>query len=100
MSDPHDPAVRRIELTMHKPWFALYWRIKPTLVIGGRGQPTQWGVGTWQVPAGESVELAVFLFNRVWRFGAARVALEATRSPALVYRAPVLPFFPGRITAR
>lgn len=91
---------RRIELTMHRPWFALYAGIRPTLVLGGRGQPTQWGVGTWQVAAGETVVLGVYLFNRVWRFGTAEFELDAEHSPALEYRAPALPFLRGRIRAR
>ncbi len=88
---------RRIELTLRRPWFALYARIRPTLVVGGRGQPTQWGHGTWQVPADEPVALAVYLFNRVWRFGQAEVTLAPGDAPSLVYRAPALPFGPGRI---
>lgn len=92
-----DQATRRIELSLRKPWFALYWGIKPTLVIGGRGQPAQWGVGTWQVPADRTVVVGVFLFNRMWRFGAAEFALEPQHPPALVYRAPALPFLRGRI---
>ena len=90
-------STRRIELTLHKPWFALYWRIRPTLVIEGRGQPAQWGDGTWQVPADETVRVGVYLFNRMWRFGRADTALEPQDPPAIVYRAPVLPFVPGRI---
>ncbi|GAA1504264.1 hypothetical protein BJ978_000358 [Agromyces terreus] len=92
----HDPhATRRIELTLHRPWFALYWGVRPTLVIGGRGQPAQWGVGTWQVPAGETALIGVYLFNRVWRFGQAEFALEPQHAPALAYRAPALPFLRG-----
>jgi hypothetical protein len=92
-----DEPSRRIELTLRKPWYALYAGIRPTLVIAGRGQPAQWGVGTWQVPADETVSVGVFLFNRVWRFGQAEFALEPHYPPALVYRAPALPFLPGRI---
>ena len=91
---PEQP--RRIELTMHKPWFALYAGIRPTLVIAGRGQPTQWGLGTWQVPADDPVVLGVFLFNRMWRFGQAEHTLTP-EDTALEYRAPALPFLPGRI---
>jgi len=82
---------------MHKPRFALYARIKPTLVIEGRGQPIQWGLGTWQLPADRPVTLSVFLFNRMWRFGQAGVTLDPSDPPSLVYRAPLLPFLPGRI---
>lgn len=88
---------RRIELTLHRPWFALYAGIRPTLVIGGRGQPTQWGLGTWQVPADEPVVLGVYLFTRVWRFGQAEITLDPHDPPALVYRAPALPFGRGRL---
>ena len=94
---PHENAVRRIELTLRKPWFALYARIRPTVVVGGRGQPAQWGIGTWQVPADETVVVGVFLFNRMWRFGEAEFALEPQHPAALVYTAPPLPFLPGRI---
>jgi hypothetical protein len=96
MSAAH-AASRRIELTLHRPWFALYAGIKPTLVIDGRGQPTQWGLGTWQVPADRTVTLGVFLFNRLWRFGQAEFTLEPDDPPAVVYRAPALPFTAGRM---
>lgn len=89
------PTSRRIELTLRKPWFALYAGVRPTLVLDGRGQPTQWGLGTWQVPS-DGATVAIFLFNRVWRFGQA----ELTLSPddrSLVYRAPWLPFLRGSI---
>lgn len=94
---PDNRAVRRIELTLHKPWFALYARIRPTIVIAGRGQPAQWGIGTWQVPADETAVIGVFLFNRMWRFGEAEFALEPQHPPALIYTAPPLPFLRGRI---
>lgn len=93
------PATRRIELTLRRPWYALYAGIRPTLIIAGRGQPAQWGHGTWQVPADETVELGVFLYNRVWKFGHADLALAPAASPALVYRAPALPFVRGRLGA-
>ena len=92
-----DLAARRIELTLRKPWYALYAGIKPTLVIGGRGQPAQWGIGTWRVPADETVVVGVYLFNRLWRFGHAEFALDPHHPPALEYRAPALPFLRGRI---
>ncbi|MCR2827596.1 hypothetical protein [Microbacterium sp. zg.Y909] len=97
IADPPPPASRRIEITFRRPAFALYARIRPALVIGGRGQPTQWGVGTWQVPADEAAVIGVYLFNRLWRFGQAEVALAPGDAPSLVYLAPVLPFGRGRI---
>ncbi|MGZ0711957.1 hypothetical protein ACWPKO_26830 (plasmid) [Coraliomargarita sp. W4R53] len=96
MSDDQKET-RRIELMMRKPWFALYAGVRPTLVIAGRGQPVQWGLGTWQVPADETVELGVFLFNRVWRFGQADFSLKPGHAPSIEYRAPALPFLRGRI---
>ena len=93
------PGSRRIELTLARPPLRLYAGIRPTLVIRGHGQPTQWGRGTWQVPADETVTLGVYLFNRMWRFGEAEIDIEPGRTPAIAYRAPVLPFGRGRITA-
>ena len=94
------PRDRRIHLTLHKPRLALYARIKPTLVLGGRGQPTQWGEGTWLVPADRTVTIGVFLFNRMWRFGHAEITLSPDDTSALEYRAPVLPFLPGAFRRR
>ncbi|MFC4139710.1 MULTISPECIES: hypothetical protein [unclassified Microbacterium] len=88
---------RRIELNLHRPRFALYAGIRPTLVIGGRGQPSQWGVGTWQVSAARPERLEVFLFNRMWRFGQAEITLSPADAGELVYRAPVLPFGRGEL---
>lgn len=92
-----EQPTRRIELTARRPRFALYAGITPTLVIAERGQPIQWGVSTWLVPADRDVTLGVFLFTRVWRFGRAEIALAPTDAPALQYRAPWLPFLPGRL---
>jgi hypothetical protein len=89
-------ATRRITVTLVKPWFALYWGIKPTLVIAGLGQPAQWGEGTWLVPDDRPSTIGVFLFNRMWRFGRAELELHPQDS-ALTYRAPVLPFLRGRL---
>ncbi|MBA8815430.1 hypothetical protein FHX48_000482 [Microbacterium halimionae] len=97
MAEPAGGATRRIELRLHKPWFALYAGVRPTLVIEGRGQPVQWGVGTWQVAADRPVNLGIFLFNRVWRFGQAEFTLRPEHSSALLYRAPALPFRHGRL---
>lgn len=88
---------RRIELTMRRPRLALYAWVKPTLVLGERGQPTQWGLGTWQIPADRSVTIGVFLFNRIWHFGQAEITLDADDTTAWEYRAPVLPFGRGRL---
>lgn len=91
-------ANHRIPITLHKPWFALYAGVRPTLVVDGRGQPGQWGRGTWQVPTDRTVEIGVFVFTRLWRFGQAEYALEPGGAASLVYRAPALPFGRGSIT--
>ncbi|QEA28432.1 hypothetical protein E0W80_12675 [Microbacterium sp. PI-1] len=94
-----DPGagVRRIELTMRRPRFALYAGVRPTLVIGERGQPTQWGRGTWQIPTDRPVVIEVFLFNRLWRFGRAEASLTPEDDTNWEYRAPMLPFLRGRL---
>lgn len=96
-AESDERSTRRIELTLHKPWFALYGGIRPTLVIAGLGHPAQWGIGTWQVPADENVTIGVYLFNRMWRFGRAEIRLAPTDPPGLRYRAPALPFVRGRL---
>ena len=88
---------RRIELALRKPRFALYAGIRPTLVIEGRGQPVQWGVGTWQLPDDRPVVLGVYLFARFWRFGRAELTIDPADDGPIAYRAPVLPFLPGRM---
>ncbi|MET0853666.1 MAG: hypothetical protein ABWY30_03485, partial [Microterricola sp.] len=65
----------RLELTLRKPWFGAF--LKPTVVFNGRGQPAQWGTGTWQVSADAPTEVTVFLFNRLWRFGTAEITIAA-----------------------
>jgi hypothetical protein len=83
---------RRLELRLERPRLGLL--PKPTVVVGGRGQPAQWGVGTWAVDDGAVI--GVFLFNRLWRFGAAEVTV-GPGTGALIYRAPMFPFGRGRL---
>ncbi|MBG6240046.1 hypothetical protein IWX78_003037 [Mycetocola sp. CAN_C7] len=85
----------RIELTLHKP--RIGWYPKPTVVFNGRGQPAQWGTGTWQVSSVGTTDVTVFLFNRLWKFGYARITLEPGHPTTLRYSAPWLPFGPGRL---
>jgi hypothetical protein len=89
-------ASRRVTLVLSKP---IGWFPKPTVVVGGRGHPAQWGEGTWQVDADGASELRVFLFNRVWRFGEASITIDPNTPDALTYRAPFLPFLRGRLGA-
>ncbi len=96
VSPPH-PATRRIDLVLSRPWFALYAGIRPTVVVGGRGQPAQWGRGTWQVPADSTERIGVFLFTRAWRFGAAELPVDPAVDAPIEYRAPALPWARGRM---
>ena len=86
---------RRCELTLRKPWFG--WISKPTVVFDGRGNPAQWGTGTWLVTTHGKTTVGVFLFNRLWRFGEAEIALDETGPSAVTYSAPWLPFLRGRL---
>jgi len=86
---------RRFELTLRKPWFG--WVPKPTVVLNGRGNPAQWGTGTWMVATRGTTTVGIFLFNRLWRFGEAEITLNETGSSAVTYSAPWLPFLRGRL---
>lgn len=97
VASPASASSRRFELTLRKPW--LGWFPKPTVVFDGRGQPAQWGTGTWQASAEGSTAVSIFLFNRLWKFGAAEFVLDADKPVALVYSAPWLPFLPGKLVA-
>jgi hypothetical protein len=88
---------RRLELTLRKP--KLGWLPRPTVIFNGRGQPAQWGTGTWQVSANAPTEVSIFLFNRLWKFGQASVVLAPGDDRPLTYRPPLIPFGAGRLTA-
>jgi hypothetical protein len=83
---------RRLELTLRKP--RLGWFPRPTVIFNGRGQPAQWGTGTWQLSDDEPNELTIFLYNRVWRWGHATITVAPGDDAALVYSPPM--FFVGR----
>jgi len=85
---------RRVQLVLHKPWFALYWGLRPTVVIEGRGHPAQWGTGTWQLSGGHP-SIRVFVFARLWRFGEAELTLAPDAAGPVNYRAPAVPFRRG-----
>jgi hypothetical protein len=90
---PHD----RLELVLAKP--ALGWFPKPTVVLNGRGQPAQWGSGTWRLDPGRSGTISVYLFNRLWKYGRAEYVLGTEPPNVLVYSAPWLPFLRGKLRA-
>jgi hypothetical protein len=88
---------RRVSIDLRRPPLAPYFGLRPTIVIEGRAQPTQWGVGTWQLPADRDAEVGVFLYRFGATSGRASRTLRPTDAPALRYRAPWLPFLRGRI---
>ena len=89
---------RRVSIDLRKWPLAPYFGLRPTIVIEGRAQPTQWGVGTWQLPADSDTEVRVFLYRFGVTSGRASVTLKPTDAPALRYRAPWLPFLRGRLS--
>lgn len=92
-SAPND--IRRFELTLRKPW--LGWFPKPTVVINGMAQPTQWGTRNWKVPGEDSAEVNIFLFNRLWKFGEVSFTVQPGVQAPLSYSAPWLPLGPGKL---
>ena len=93
------PSTRRVSIDLRKWPLAPYFGLRPTIVIEGRAQPTQWGIGTWQLPADSDTEVRVFLYRFGVTAGRASVTLRPTDAPALRYRAPWLPFLRGRLSA-
>jgi hypothetical protein len=90
------PASPRVVLDLVRPRLSVHLGVRPTVVVDGRGQPAQWGIGTWQLPTGDT-GLSIYLFNRIWRYGAAEAVLPPGTT-RVVYVAPRLPFGRGRIT--
>jgi hypothetical protein len=85
----------RFELTLRRPRFG--WFPKPTVVFDGRGQPAQWGTGTWRLPDAGTMTVSVYLFNRLWTYGAAEFVIDGANPVDLAYSAPWLPFLGGKI---
>ncbi|WP_224763623.1 hypothetical protein [Salinibacterium sp. ZJ70] len=96
--EPEPASARRITLNLTRGPLHATFGVRPTVVIDGRTEPSQWGVGTWQVPDDRPVEVTVFLFSRGLRFGR-RTALLHPEHSRLDYRAPILPFLPARLIA-
>ena len=88
---------RRVTIDLHRPVLAPYFGLRPTIVIEGRAQPTQWGTGTWQLPSDRDSEVSVFLYRLGVTSGRASFTLRAGDARALRYRAPWLPFLRGRL---
>ena len=91
------PSTRRVSIDLRK--FGWFPGIRPTIVIEGRGQPTQWGVGTWQLPADHDSVVSVYLHLLGVTWGRASYTLRPEDAPALVYRAPLLIGLPGTLRA-
>jgi hypothetical protein len=97
-TQPSGTTKRRVELRITRPPFT--WFARPTVTIDGVGHPAQWGSGTWAVPDAGGTVISVYLYNRVWRFGAAEHTVGGPGTDdRLVYRAGVLPFGGGRLVA-
>lgn len=93
MNSTSSEAVQRLKLTLRTP--SLGWYPRPTVVFDGRGNPAQWGTGTWRVPGEGCTTIKVFLFNRLWVFGTAEFTVDGPVE--LEYSAPWLPFLPGKL---
>lgn len=92
---PAAASTRRFELTLHKP--LLGWFPKPTVVVNGQAQPTQWGTRNWKIPEGIPANVNIFLYNRMWKFGGVEFTVNAGDGQQFLYRAPWLPLGPGKI---
>lgn len=93
--NPAPNEIRRFELTLRKPWPG--WVPKPTVVVNGTAQPTQWGTRNWKVPGTDPADVTIFLFNRMWRFGEVAFTVGPGDGQQFRYSAPWLPFGPGKV---
>ena len=89
---------RRISVDLRRRPLRVTLGLRPSVVIDGRTEPAQWGVGTWLVAADRPVALTVFMFAAGIRFGAASYTVSPDDA-RVEYRAPVLPFLRGRLGA-
>ncbi|MGV8884831.1 MAG: hypothetical protein ACOH1T_04485 [Microbacteriaceae bacterium] len=85
MPDAAKP-VRRVTITLARSPFSLAFGVRPTIVIEDRAQPSQWGTGTWQLPADRDTEISVFLHFRGLTWGRARLVLHPEDIGRLTYR--------------
>lgn len=90
------PSAARTVVVLARPRFSFHPGVRPTVVVDGRGQPAQWGIGTWQLAEGAVV--GVYLFNRLWRYGVAEMHLPPG-AVRVEYTAPWWPFGRGRLTS-
>ena len=78
--------MRRVTITLSRWPIGLATGVKPTIVIEGRSQPTQWGEGTWLLPAERATTIRVFLHFRGVTWGRASHELDPADAPRLHYR--------------
>lgn len=88
-------APHRFKLTLRKPW--LGWFPKPTVVVNGDAQPTQWGTRNWKVRGEDPASVRIFVYNRLWTYGEVEFVVAPDATAPLVYSAPWLPFLPGKV---
>jgi hypothetical protein len=79
-------SMRRVTVVLERWPVGLALGVRPTIVIEGRSQPTQWGEGTWLLPADRATTVGVFLHVRGVIWGRASRELLPTDEPQLHYR--------------
>jgi len=79
-------SMRRVTVVLERWPIGLALGVKPTIVIEGLSQPTQWGEGTWLLPADRATTVGVYLHTRGITWGRASRELLPTDEPRLVYR--------------
>lgn len=97
---PSGMTRRRVELRIRRP--LVTWFARPTVVVDGVAHPAQWGTGTWAVADEGGTEIGVYLYNRLWRWGAAAVGIGAATAgrEVIEYRVGLLPVGGARMTHR
>lgn len=87
---------RRITLDLRRWPLRATFGVRPTVIVDGRSEPAQWGVGTWLIAADRPIEVTVFMFAVGIRFGVASFEVSPTED-RVEYRAPLLPFLRGTL---
>ena len=90
MTPVDPPAMRRVTVTLRRSALAPALGVRPTIVIEGRSQPTQWGEGTWLLPADRTSEVRVYLYWRGLTWGRASRQLAPDDPATLTYRLGML----------
>ena len=80
------PSMRRVTVVLERWPIGLALGVRPAIVIEGLSQPTQWGEGTWLLPADRPTTVAVYLHLRGITWGRATRELLPSEQPRLRYR--------------